>query len=242
ADLNGTITDPTGSGVPNATVTVTDTAKGTQRSAESDEHGFYRLAGLAPAIYKLSVQHAGFQTEVVTSVALSLGQTVVLDIHLKLSGVSAQVEVSSELPIVETERGSQSNTLTQDYIAELPIDRRDYLTFTLLAPGVSNSTRLASDQDFRVKQTPQSGLSFYASNGRGNAVTVDGAEVNDDAGGVRLNLSQDAVQEFQVNRSNYTAEFGGASGATINIVSRSGGNDVHGGLYGFFRNDGMDAA
>src|SRR5215468_3093058 len=89
ADLNGTITDPTGSGVPNATVTVTDTAKGTQRSAESDEHGFYRLAGLAPAIYKLSVQHAGFQTEVVTSVALSLGQTVVLDIHLKLSGVSA---------------------------------------------------------------------------------------------------------------------------------------------------------
>jgi hypothetical protein len=242
ADLNGTITDPTGSGVPNASVTVTETSKGTQRSVESDERGFYRLAGLAPAVYKVSVQRTGFQTEVVTGVVLSLGQTVVLDIHLKLSGVSAQVEVSSELPIVETERGGQSNSLTQDYIAELPIDRRDYLTFTLLAPGVSNSTRLASDQDFRVKQTPQSGLSFYASNGRGNAVTVDGAEVNDDAGGVRLNLSQDAVQEFEVNRSNYTAEFGGASGATINIVSRSGSKDLHGGLYGFFRNDAMDAA
>jgi len=130
----------------------------------------------------------------------------------------------------------------RDYIAQLPIDRRDYLTFTLLTPGVSNSTRLASDQDFRVKQTPQSGLSFYGSNGRGNSITVDGGEANDDAGGVRLTLSQDAVQEFQVNRSNYSADLGGASGATINIVSKSGTNEPHGSLYGYFRNDAMDAA
>jgi hypothetical protein len=143
---------------------------------------------------------------------------------------------------VETERGSQANTLTQEDIAQLPIDRRDYLTFTLLTPGVSNSTRLASDQDFRVKSTPQSGLSFYGSNGRGNSVTVDGGEANDDAGGVRLTLSQDAVQEFQVNRSNYSAELGGASGATINIVSKSGTNEMHGSLYSYFRNDAMDAA
>src|SRR6185437_2569521 len=130
----------------------------------------------------------------------------------------------------------------QQLITDLPINRRDYLTFTLLAPGVSDSTRLASDQDFRVKQTPQSGLSFYGSNGRGNSVTVDGGEANDVAGGVRLTLSQDAVQEFQINRSNYNAELGGASGASINIVSKSGGNNVHGSLYSFFRNDAMDAA
>src|SRR5208282_15492 len=142
----------------------------------------------------------------------------------------------------ETERGSQADTLTQEDIANLPIGRRDYLTFTLLAPGVSNSTRLASDQDYRVKQTPQSGLSFYGSNGRGNSVTVDGGEANDDSGGVRLTLSQDAVQEFQVNRSNYSADLGGASGAAINIVSKSGTNDMHGSLYGYFRNSAMDAA
>ena len=112
----------------------------------------------------------------------------------------------------------------------------------MLAPAVSDSTRLASDQDYRVKQTPQSGLSFYGSNGRGNSVTVDGGEVNDDAGGVRLNMSQDAVQEFQINRSNYGADLGGASGATINIVTKSGGNDVHGSLFAYFRNDAMDAA
>jgi hypothetical protein len=108
-------------------------------------------------------------------------------------------------------------------------------------PGVSDSTRLASDSDFRVKQTPQSGLSFYGSNGRGNSVTVDGSEANDNAGGVRLTASQDAVQEFQINRSNYAAELGGASGAAVNIVTKAGSNDLHSSLYGFFRNDSMDA-
>ncbi len=242
ADLTGTVTDPSGAEVPNAKVTAIDTAKGGQRSVVTDEHGFYRLSGLAPATYKLSVEHAGFQTEVVPSLTLTVGQTSILDFHLKLAGLSGQVEVTSEIPVVETERGSQANTLTQEDIAQLPIDRRDYLTFTLLAPGVSNSTRLASDQDFRVKQTPQSGLSFYGSNGRGNSVTVDGGEANDDAGGVRLTLSQDAVQEFQINRSNYSAELGGASGAAINIISKSGTNEPHGSLYGYFRNDAMDAA
>ena len=183
ADLTGTVTDPTGAGVPNAKVTVMDPEKGVERSVTTDEHGFYRVSGLAPTSYKVSVGHSGFQTEVATGVVLTVGQTLVFDFQLKLSGISSQVEVSSELPIVETERGSQSDTLTQDYIMDLPIDRRDYLTFTLLMPGVSNSTRLADDQDFRVKQTPQSGLSFYGSNGRGNSVTVDGGEAEDDAGG-----------------------------------------------------------
>lgn len=242
ADLTGTVSDPTGAGVPNAKVTVSDAEKGVERSVMTDEHGLYRVSGLAPSRYRVSVEHSGFQTEVATSVVLTVGQTQVFDFRLKLSGMSSQVEVTTAPPIVETERTSQADTLTQEYIAELPIDRRDYLTFTLLAPGVSNSTRLASDQDFRVKQTPQSGLSFYGSNGRGNSVTVDGGEANDDAGGVRLTLSQDAVQEFQVNRSNYSAELGGASGAAINIVSKSGGNEVHGTLYSYFRNDALDAA
>src|SRR5262249_4347408 len=143
--------------------------------------------------------------------------------------------------LMEPERGSQADTVTTRFIQDLPINRRDYLTFTLLSPGVSDSTRMASDQDFRVKQTPQSGLSFYGSNGRGNSVTVDGGETNDDAGGVRLNLSQEGVQEFQINRANYAADLGGASGASINIVSKSGTNDVHGSLFAFFRNDALDA-
>ncbi|MGB7943373.1 MAG: TonB-dependent receptor, partial [Terriglobales bacterium] len=95
--------------------------------------------------------------------------------------------------------------------------------------------------DFRVKQTPQSGLSFYGSNGRGNSITVDGGETSGDSGGVRLTVSQDAVQEFQINRSNYAPELGTATGASINIVTKSGSNNMHGTLYGFFRDSAMDA-
>jgi len=241
-EIRGTVTDPSGGTVPKASVTVEDSEKGIRRTAVTESDGEYRLTGLPPSSYSVTVETSGFQKEIRKDVVVNVGQTLILDFRLQLASATAHVEVTGELPVVETERGSQANTLTQEDIANLPIDRRDYLTFTLLTPGVSNSTRLASDQDFRVKSTPQSGLSFYGSNGRGNSITVDGGEANDDAGGVRLTLSQDAVQEFQVNRSNYTAELGGASGATINIVSKSGTNELHGTLYSYFRNDGLDAA
>ncbi len=241
-DITGTISDPSGAVVAGANVVVTDAEKGIRRAAKSDNNGRFAIPGLPPSVYNVSVEQPGFQTSVQKGVIISVGQTTTLDFHLKVSGATESVEVTTEPPAVDTERAHQAETINQQYIEDLPINRRDYLTFTLLAPGVSDSTRLASDQDFRVKQTPQSGLSFYGSNGRGNSVTVDGGEANDDSGGVRLTLSQDAVQEFQINRSNYGADLGGASGASINIVSKSGTNDVHGTLYGFFRNDAMDAA
>jgi carboxypeptidase family protein/TonB-dependent receptor-like protein len=239
--ITGTVSDPTGAVAPNATIVAEETDRGIRHTAVADSSGQYLLLSLPAATYSLSVQLSGFQAEIMKGVVLGVGQTLVLDFHLKLASGSQQVEVTAEPPVVDTERASQANSLDEQYIAELPISRRDYLTFTLLLPGVSNSNTLADNADFRPKQTPQSGLSFYGSNGRGNSVTVDGGEANDDAGGVRLNLNQDAVQEFQVNRSNYTAELGGAGGASINIVSKSGTNEPHGSLYGFFRNDVMDA-
>jgi hypothetical protein len=239
--ITGTVSDPTGAVAPNASIVAEETGRGIRHTAVSDSSGGYQLQSLPAATYSLSVQLSGFQTEIMKGVVLSLGQTLILDFHLKLASGSQQMEVTAEPPVVDTERASQANSINEQYIAELPISRRDYLTFTLLLPGVSNSNTIADNADFRVKQTPQSGLSFYGSNGRGNSVTVDGGEANDDAGGVRLNLNQDGVQEFQVNRSNYTAELGGASGASINIVSKSGTNEPHGSLYGFFRNDVMDA-
>src|SRR5712664_1431936 len=240
-DITGTVMDPSGAVVPNATVTATEAEKGLKRTSLSDNRGEYHFTALPPASYEVSAQISGFQTAVYKGVIVNVGQTVVLDFHLKVSQTSEQVEVTAEPPVVETEKSHQADTINEQYIRDLPINRRDYLTFTLLAPGVNDSTRLSADQDFRVKQTPQSGLSFYGSNGRGNSVTVDGGEANDDSGGVRPNLSQDAVQEFQINRSNYSAELGGASGAAVNIVTKSGTNETHGTLYGFFRNDAMDA-
>jgi hypothetical protein len=240
-DLNGTITDPTGAVVPKVNVTAVETDRGTHHTGISDDRGQYRITGLSPSTYDVTAQIAGFGAEIQKGVVVTVGTTTIVDFRLNISTSKATVEVSAQPPIVEVERGSQADTVVQQYISDLPISRRDYLTFTLLMPGVSDSTRLADDQDFRVKQTPQSGLSFYGSNGRGNSVTVDGGESNDDSGGVRLTLSQDAVQEFQINRSNYTADLGGASGASINIVSKTGSNQVHGSLFGYFRNDALDA-
>jgi len=240
-DIQGTIIDPSGALLPKATITVLNTETGLRRTATTDSSGQFRVPNLAPATYDVAVQASGFAEAIRKGVVVSIGQTVVSDFQLKVSKVATEIEVASEAAVVETERSSQANNVTERFIADLPIDRRDYLTFTLLMPGVSNSNVIADNADFRVKQTPESGLSFYGSNGRGNTVTVDGGEANDDAGGVRLNVSQDAVREFQINRSNYQAELGGASGAAVNIVTKGGTNSLHGGVYGFFRDGAMDA-
>ena len=240
-DITGTVTDPSKAVVANATVTVTNAEKGIRRADISDALGVYRFPGLQPGTYSVNVAKTGFQPEEAKGVVVVIGQTTLMDFQMKVSPATETVEVTATTPLIETEKGHQANVIDQQLIQNLPINRRDYLTFTLLAPGVSDATRLASDTDFRVKQTPQSGLSLYGSNGRGNSVTVDGGEANDDSGGVRPNLSQEGVQEFQINRSNYSADVGGASGANINIVSKSGSNDVHGSAYFFYRNDAMDA-
>src|SRR5882724_1218996 len=241
SEIKGTITDPSGSVMANVSVAIVDTSKSIRRTAVTNAGGQYRITGLSPATYQASAELSGFSTQVQKNVVLNLGQTAIVDFHMRVSLVKERVEVLSDALVVDTERGSQADTVEERSVREWPIDRRDYLSFTLLMPGVTDSRTLADNTDFRVKQTPQSGLSFYGSNGRGNSVTVDGGEANDDAGGVRLTVSQDAVQEFQINRSNYSAELGGASGAAVNIVTKSGTNEVHGSLYGFFRNDGMDA-
>src|SRR5271169_423664 len=239
--LSGTVSDPTGAVIPKGTVTAEDASRGLRLTANVDSNGQYRFTSLSPGTYNLTAQIAGFQSQIQKGVVITVGQIANLDFHLQVATTSSVIEVSAAPPVVETERGSQSNTITQQYIEDLPIDRRDYLNFTLLLPGVADSTHLTDDQDFRVKQTPQSGLSFYGSNGRGNSVTVDGGEAGDDAGGVRLTVSQDAVQEFQVNRSNYAADLGGATGASVNIVTKTGTNDVHVTAYSYFRNSGLDA-
>jgi hypothetical protein len=240
-EITGAVTDSSGAALPRATVNVVDTQTDLKRTVVADGTGQYRVAGLSPATYDVSAELPGFATEIRRRVTVAIGQTVISDFRLKPSKVATVVEVTDQPPVVETERGSEADQISQQYITDLPIDRRDYLTFTLLVPGVSDATRLAGDQDFRVKQTPQSGLSFYGSNGRGNSITVDGGETSGDSGGQRLTVSQDVVQEFQINRSNYTAELGSATGASINIVTKSGTNTAHGSLYGFFRNDAMDA-
>src|SRR6266704_5742729 len=226
-DVKGIIKDSSGAVMQNVAVAIVENDKGIRHTVATDSTGQYRLTGLAPANYEVSAAVPGFESQVRKNIVLNLGETVIVDFQMKVSGGKEIVEVLAGSPVVDTARGSQAGVVEQESIRELPIDRRDYLTFALLMPGVSNSNTIAANADFRVKQTPQSGLSFYGSNGRGNNITVDGGEANDDAGGVRLNVSQYAVQEFQINRSNYSAELGLASGASVNIVIKSGTNTLH---------------
>ena len=241
SEIRGKVTDPNGAVVSGATITVTDTAKGTSRTATTDGGGEYRLLNLQPGTYQVKVQSSGFGSQVNNGFQVTVGQTAALDFSLKVGDATAIVEVTADAPIIETDRSQESTTVNERYIRNLPIDRRDYLTFTLLAPGVVDANSLADNSDFRVTQTPQSGISFYGNNGRGNSVTVDGSEANDQGGGVRSTLSQEAVQEFQINRANYNAELGGATGGVINIISKTGTNDVHGSVFGYFRHQSLDA-
>src|SRR6185437_10869816 len=154
-DIRGTITDPSGAVLPNVSVSAVDAQTGLKRTATTDAAGQFRVPNLPPASYDVSAQVSGFGTEVRKGVIVSVGQTTTSDFQLKVAQASTEV--------IDTTQGKQADTIEQRYITDLPIDRRDYLTFTLLLPGVTDSTRLADDQDFRVKQTPQSGLSFYGS-------------------------------------------------------------------------------
>jgi hypothetical protein len=235
------VTDPSGAVIPSASISLLARSTKTETSVVTGDDGTYRALLLRPDTYEVRAKVPGFDGSP-KSIELTVGQTAVIDFEMKISSPSVVVLVESVSPLAEPDRTQQSNTITGDAIQQLPIDKRNYLTYSLLMPGVADADALADANDFRPPQAAHSGLSFYGNNGRGNAVSVDGGEANDGAGGVRPTLSQEAVQEFQINRSNYSVELGGASGGTITIVSRSGTNQLHGSVYGFFRDDALDAA
>jgi hypothetical protein len=162
-------------------------------------------------------------------------------VAMSLEELGTQVDVTSQAPVIETDRSQQSSTLDQQTIESLPVNQRNYLDLSLLTPGVSDSNTLVDSNDYRIAQTPQSGLSFGGSNGRSNAFFIDGTENYANSGGVRMSVSQEAVQEFQINRSTFSAEYGGAAGGTVNIVTKSGSNSFHGDVFGFLRTTDLEA-
>jgi hypothetical protein len=241
ATLTGTISDPSDAVIQQARVTATNTETRLTRRTETDSTGLYRFDLLPPGVYNVSVEAPGFRKSEREGIVLTVGASAGLSLRLQLGLVTTIDSVEAETPVIEIERTHQANVIEQRAIVNLPIDRRDYLSFSLLAPGVSDSKALADSNTYRVKQTPDSGLSFYGSNGRGNSVNVDGGESNDGGGAVRPTVGQEAVREFQINRSNYSAEYGGSRGGVINIVTKGGANSLHGSVFGFFRGQQMDA-
>src|SRR5262245_46847033 len=240
AELRGQVTDANGAVIANAKLTLTDVVKGTSRQGVSDSAGNYFFLGLLPSSYDLKVEAQGFgATTTVTE--LTVGQQANIPFKLAAGKVEIQVDVVAGSEVVETARAEQSSTVDAKQISNLPINRRSFLDYALLTPGVTDADNIADSSDFRVAQTPQSGLSFGGNNGRGNMVQVDGAETLGASGGVQATLSQEAVQEFQVVRNSYSAELGGAAGGVVSIVSKSGRNNFFGSAFGLFRDKAFDA-
>src|SRR6202171_3382211 len=237
ATISGTVLDPQGLPVKAAKVMLANTTTGAERTALADDDGHYTIVGLAPGTYKMTVGGgANFALYENASVVLTVGENTTIDPRLQLGGVSQTVTVTSETAPIETTKTEVSQTIEQRRINNLPINGRNYINFTLTN---SQTTR---DVSPTIGPAPNSGLSVSGARARSNMVSVDGADaVDNSVNGIRATVSQEAVQEFQLILSNYTAQYGRPTGGVINIVTKSGGNDVHGDIFGFLRNRAFQA-
>jgi Carboxypeptidase regulatory-like domain len=242
-EIRGRVTDSSRALIIGSSIEVVNVNTGWTTTTKTDATGNYQATSLRPGTYELRASAAGFGGQILTPVPVTVGNFRTVDFELK-PGPPAPVtiNVTESLALAESQRSSQADTIDAGTLRDLPMDRHDYLSIARLVPGVADSDALADVNDYRVVQAAQSGISFHGNNGRGNSIIVDGGEANDSGGGVRPTLSQDAVEEFQVNLSNYSAELGGASGGVISIISKAGANKLHGSAYGFFRASGLDAA
>ena len=241
ATLKGTVLDQTAAAVPGATVTIANAERGFTKTVTTGEDGTYVFPLLQPGAYRVEVAMEGFEKAVAAHVELSVGASVVFDLHLKIGSVKDVMNVTEAAPLIETEKTQQANTLGTTTIDNLPNLTRNFTDSVFTLPGVSNS-------DAPRLQNPgytgflTSGFSIGGSNGRNNLVTFDGGENDYGSGQLRTpNVSVDSVQEFQVNRSAFAAEFGFTAGTAVNVVTKGGTNQFHGSAYAFFRNQDTGA-
>lgn len=236
-DIEGRVLDPNGAAVPNVTVTATNQDTGFNKSVNSDDDGNYRLILLPPGRYRIETSKtAGFEP-VDISTTVTVGGKTPLDITLAVTAGGYQVQVVDD-PVVETTRTSVSTTINERAIQNLPVNGRNYLDFATLTPGVIRDP------------TRQGDLSVGGQKGTLNNLQVDGVDNNNTffgqafgRTGVRppYQFSEESVQEFQVNQNGFSAEFGRSGGAVINVVTKSGTNEFHGGLFEYFRDESLNA-
>jgi hypothetical protein len=237
ADLNGTVVDPNGAIVAGATVTAKSNSTGISRTVTANESGEFSIIGLPPGDYELTVEAANFKKSVISPVKLTVGQSAALEVKLELGEQSAVVNVSGEtVELVETTRTSVANTIDQERIENLPINERSATGFALTLSTVGR------DNGRPIGPAPTSGLNIGGQRGRSTQVNVDGADFTDNSvNAARSTVSQEAVQEYQVNTNSYTAEFGRATGGVVNVVTKRGTNDWTGNVFGFIRDKSIQA-
>jgi outer membrane receptor protein involved in Fe transport len=229
--LRGVITDPAGAAIPGATVTAKNVATGAVRVTQTNDEGAYAFTNLPPGDYEVRVEAQGFTRETSESpIALRVGQTVTLDVPLKPSGPSEVVNLVGYVPLIDTESSKVDHVIDRKEIENLPLNGRNFLELSLLTPGN------APAPNFDPTKTNTIVVSSAGQFGRGGSVTVDGADTNDDVvGGAVQNVSQDAVQEFQIATNRFDARTGRSGSGVVNIATKQGTNEFHGSASAFFR-------
>jgi outer membrane receptor protein involved in Fe transport len=240
ATLAGTVTDSSGAVVPGAAVALRNTSTSQTRTAAADAEGIFVLAALPVGSYELRVERPGFASYRQTGIELELGQTLHVNISLSPATFSETVTVKAESSAIEPEQTSVVSTVDGERIEELPVRTRNSLDFVLLSPGVASSS--APSAAGGATPPGGSGFSFGGLRSRSNNVSIDGLDNNDEyTGAGRTELSPEIVQEFQVVNNGLSAESGGASGGSINVITRSGANTIHGDAFIFAEDAAFNA-
>lgn len=235
AVLTGVVKDPTGAAVPGVKVTATNTDTNLTRDAVTDESGNYRIAALNPGPYRLDAEVTGFKKATVTGIVLEVAQQARVDVDLQVGEVTQSMEVVGQPTVLNTESNLIGGVINQSRVTSLPLNGRNFMELTTLTAGIAEGTGSAAIVNKRAPTA--AGMPHQDNN-----YQLDGAD-NKEAFFNSWNLgpSVDAIQEFSIQVGQYSAEFGSGGGAVINVVTKSGTNEIHGTLWEFLRNNQFDA-
>jgi outer membrane receptor protein involved in Fe transport len=245
ATVSGTIADATGAVVPDAKVSIKNTATGVTRDITTDSAGFYSAPNLLPGVYDITVEAPGFSTYTQTGLTLSVGAVRAVSISLRVGHVGEQVQVSATAPDVQLASSTLSAEVDSTTERELPLNGRDWTQLATLQPGVTG-VRVEAGSSNRGNRGYGTLLSISGHQPYENNYRINGISINDYSNGspgssLGVNLGVDAIQEFSVLIGNYSAEYGRASGGVVNGITKSGTNQFHGDAYFFMRDKVLDA-
>src|ERR1700688_4105078 len=248
ASLSGSITDPSSAAIPNAKVSIANTATGVTRDATADAAGFYSAPNLLPGTYVVTVSAAGFSTTKSSDITLTVGSERILNLSLKVGEASQTIDVTGAAAIVQLSDSTMKSEVESATIRELPLNGRDWTSLATLSPGVNAIEAQIPFDGGNGRGNRGFGAQLTVSGGRPtqNNYRLDGNSINDYSNSgpgsvIGVQLGVDAIQEFSVLTGNYSAEYGKTSGGVVNAISKSGTNAFHGDAYEFFRNQKLDA-
>src|SRR6266481_249904 len=235
ATLEGTVTDPSGGTISGANVTVTAADTGISQERKTNSNGYYRFPGLPVGQFAVTVSNPSFKTKVIEQVTLQVGETHTLDVALIVGEVSEKVEIKAETGPAERTSAAAATVINTEQIANLPVNGRDWSALTMLAPFAQD------DGGGNQRTIRYAGRAIDDNNFNFDGVDAGGIQEQAQKSQVRLQVSEDAVAEYRVNSALYDAEYGTQAGGQINVVTKSGSNDLHGTAFGYLRNSKFDA-